>query len=146
MSLPIETDKFELELVKEFKRAKFYYVKETPTCILEVTESYIPIEEFQLIFNSMTDFIAKKGLKKFIFDKRNMKVFHQPSMEWYFTEWKDQLYDLGLLTIRKLLPDDKLFALSVENGKKIIDLRYPNGRYTQMDIQYKDSIEEAIES
>ena len=65
-------------------------------------------------------------------------------MEWYFSEWKDKVYELGLTIHRKILPDNKVFIQSVVIGKENIVKKFPLGKFLKMDIQYSTSIEEAI--
>lgn len=135
-----------LILEKTFKHAVLSRVSENPDIlIVEATTSYIPIEEFKAIFNAIGDCVAKQPVSKLIFDKRKLTVFHQPSMEWYFVEWKEKMFDLGLRTHRKILPNDEVFKQSVKIGRDKIKKNFPNGKYTQMDIQYSNTLEEAIE-
>lgn len=137
--------KIEMVLEKSFKHANVLRVADnTEVMIVEATTSYIPIEEFKLIFNYIGDSIAKEPATKLIFDKRKLTVFHQPSMEWYFVEWKEKMFDLGLKTHRKILPPDNVFKQSVKIGRERIKQIFPQGKYNDMDIQYSDSIEEAI--
>jgi hypothetical protein len=137
--------KTEMVIEKSFKHANVLRVAgNAEVMIVEATTSYIPIEEFKLIFNYIGDSIAKEPATKLIFDKRKLTVFHQPSMEWYFVEWKEKMFDLGLKTHRKILPLDNVFKQSVKIGRERIKQIFPQGKYNDMDIQYSDSIEEAI--
>ncbi len=136
----------EMIVEKSFKHANILRVTgNTGVMIVEATTTYIPIEEFKTIFNYISDSIAKEPVTKLIFDKRKLTVFHQPSMEWYFVEWKEKMFDLGLKVHRKILPTDIVFKQSVKIGRDRIKQIFPNGKYNEMDIQYADSIEEAIE-
>lgn len=67
-------------------------------------------------------------------------------MEWYFTEWKEKMWHLGLKTHRKILPDNKVFQQSVKIGREKIKESYPKLKFNEMDIQYKDSIQDAIDN
>ena len=71
-------------------------------------------------------------------------VFHQPSMEWYFVEWKEKMYNHGLKTHRKILPKDAVFRQSVKIGRDKINREYPQGKFHKMDIQYFETLDEAI--
>ncbi len=131
---------------KSFKHANILRVTgNTGVMIVEATTSYIPIEEFKAIFNYIGDSLTKQPVTKLIFDKTKLTVFHQPSMEWYFVEWKEKMFDLGLKVHRKILPADNVFKQSVKIGRDRIKQIFPNGKYNEMDIQYADSIEEAIQ-
>jgi hypothetical protein len=67
-------------------------------------------------------------------------------MEWYFVEWKEKMFDLGLKTHRKILPKDPVFRHSVKVGREKIKNNFPNGKFNEMDIQYAEDIDQAIES
>ena len=131
--------------VKTFKHAVIKVVDaHTSIAIVEATASYIPIEQFKEIFGAIGKIVEERKITKLIFDKRKLTVFHQPSMEWYFIEWKEKMFEFGLKTHRKILPQDEIFKQSVKIGREKIKASHPNGKYTQMDIQYSESIEEAI--
>lgn len=134
-----------LILEREFKHAKIQSVADAPgIVIVEATSTYIPIDEFKLIFNTVGDRMKQSPIRKLIFDKRKLAVFHQPSMEWYFVEWKEQMFDLGLTVHRKILPNDAVFRQSVKIGRNKIKEIFPQGKYNLMDIQYAETLEEAI--
>lgn len=134
-----------LKTIQTFKHANLKQVEHNPeTLIVEATANYIPIEKFKEIFAGIGEVVARKGIKKLIFDKRQLTVFHQPSMEWYFVEWKEKMFDLGLKTHRKILPQDEVFRQSVKIGRDKISKSFPDGKYKEMDIQYAETIEEAI--
>ena len=139
--------KYNLIEFKTLKHAKLLLVDKHPEiAIVEAISGYIPIEQFKEIFESTTELIQQKKIKKLIFDKRKLTVFHQPSMEWYFVEWKEKMFDLGLKTHRKILPQDLVFRQSVKIGREKIKSNFPTGKYTQMSIEYAETIEEAIEN
>jgi len=132
-------------VVQAFKHAVIKSVDTHPhVVIVEATSTYIPIEEFKEVFNSIGELVKKNKFSKLIFDKRALTVFHQPSMEWYFVDWKEKMFGLGLKTHRKILPQDAVFRQSVKIGREKIKSMHPNGKYTLMDIQYSETLEEAI--
>ena len=137
----------EYTLTKEkgFKHANILRVAQNKeVMIVEATTTYIPIEEFKAIFNYISESATQETVTKLIFDKRKLTVFHQPSMEWYFVEWKEKMFDLGLKTHRKILPQDEIFKQSVKIGREKIKSIFPNGKSLLMDIQYAETIEDAI--
>jgi len=140
-----ETTKNKLNLEKSFSNADVSTVEGTSTAVVKATKDYITIDEFKKIFNFIGDVVAKKGINKLVFDKRELKVFHQPSMEWYFVEWKEKMFELGLKTHRKILPDDSVFKQSVKIGREQINEKFPEGKFHQMDIQYFETLDDAIE-
>jgi hypothetical protein len=138
---------YQTSIFKTLKHAKIMTVEQHPEiAIIEATTGYIPIQQFKEMFELVSTLVSEKNITKLIFDKRNLTVFHQPSMEWYFVEWKEKMYDLGLKTHRKILPQDLVFRHSVKIGREKIKTAYPEGKYTQMSIEYAETIEEAIEN
>ena len=135
----------EISSIKAFKNAEVFRVNGSKTLMVEATGTYIPIEEFKQIFSYIGEVTQKEKIEKLIFDKRNLTVFHQPSMEWYFVHWKEDMAKHGLNTHRKLLPDDQVFVQSVNIGREQIANKYPQGKFNQMDIQYMNTIDDAIE-
>lgn len=130
---------------QEFKHAKVSYIPNKRIGIITATTEYIPIEEFKKIFHATEEIIRSEQIEKLIFDKRALKVFHQPSMEWYFIEWKEKMFNLGLKKHRKILPDDKIFRESVKIGRQKILSENPSLKVNEMEILYFESLEEAIE-
>jgi len=116
--------------------------------VCEFTEEYVPIEEFKQIFLSMSGFIEEYKINKIIFDKRALTTFHQPSMEWYFIVWKKELYEsFGLRVHRKLLPQGVIwFKRAVEAGHAQIKKKHPANIIDKLDIGYRHTVKEAIES
>lgn len=111
-------------------------------CVLN--EPYIPIAKFKEIFHRIELLAKEGGFKKFIFDKRSLRAFHQPSMEWYFIEWKKTVHAYGISQHRKILPSEEWFAKMVEIAKHQILEKYPDNIVHLLDIQYFDSIDESI--
>ena len=137
----------EIELIekKKFKHASVYVVKDQGEVgLVKATTTYIPFDQFKEIFAYIGELTTKDKITKLVFDKSALSVFHQPSMEWYFLEWKEKMFDLGLKTHRKILPNDEVFRQSVKIGREKIKKNHPNGKYTLMDIRYAESIEDAI--
>ncbi|MFW5761253.1 MAG: hypothetical protein ACOCXH_09755 [Cyclobacteriaceae bacterium] len=135
----------DLKLLREFKHAQVLNAVSQPqTVVVIATSNYIPMDEFKSIFNFIDERAGKAPVKKVIFDKTKLSVFHQPSMEWYFTDWKERMYKKGCSSHRKILPQDKMFINSVKVGRQKINQQYPDKIFHQLDIQYTDSIEEAL--
>jgi len=137
--------KYDIVINKDY--GTVFLLPDNQIMICELTKEYVPIEEFKEIFSETVPLIEKYGIKKFIFDKQNMRVFHQPSMEWYFVFWKQEIYAKGLSVHRKILPQDQTaFCLAVEAGKAKIMSEYKDTVIPLLDIQYKTTVKEAIES
>jgi hypothetical protein len=130
---------------KDFKHAAISLVQAPQaTLLVTATSTYIPIDQFKSIFNEITLWVEQYKVKKLIFDKRQLTVFHQPSMEWYFVDWKEKMYDAGLTRHVKILPEDEVFRQSVKIGRNKINEAFPNGKFHKMEILYAESLEEAI--
>jgi hypothetical protein len=111
------------------------------TCL----KSYIPADIFKDTFEAIEHSLNGSPVKKMIFDKSNLSVFDQDSMQWYHVEWKPKMYKRGLKHHRKILPNDDFFRTSVQAGRKKIKNAYPEFNFEDYDIQYCQSVEEAIE-
>ncbi|HAA11442.1 MAG TPA: hypothetical protein DCE41_06960 [Cytophagales bacterium] len=135
----------QLKLTKAFNHAKVYSVIGTKVLVIEATREYIPIEEFKTVFAYVGEIVKQEKVAKLIFDKRALRIFHQPSMEWYFIDWKEEMWGYGLRTHRKLLPEDTIFRESVKIGREKIFRENPRLKAREMDIQYREDLVAAIE-
>lgn len=134
-----------LILKKEFKHAGIYLVDgHRNVAVVTATAAYIPLERFKEIFIHVSELAEQYKTAKLVFDKRQLSVFHQPSMEWYFVDWKEKMFDKGLKIHRKILPQDDVFRQSVRIARAKIAASYPLKKFNSMDIQYMDSLEDAI--
>ncbi|MFD2201571.1 hypothetical protein [Shivajiella indica] len=138
----IEDYNFKLEF--EIRYAKVYANSDKGILICELLTDYIPIDDFISTFNQISEIVEAGKFEKFIFDKRSLRAFHQPSMEWYFLNWKNKMLDLGLRKHRKILPEEKWFEKMVMIAKEQIVKNNPDNIIHLLDIKYCDSIEEAI--
>jgi hypothetical protein len=133
------------DLKKQFKHASIAVIEDTqPTLLVTATATYIPIDQFKIIFNEIAAWIEQFNIEKLIFDKRQLTVFHQPSMEWYFVDWKERMFEVGLNKHVKILPPDEVFRQSVKIGRNKINEAYPQGKFHQMEILYAESLLDAI--
>lgn len=119
---------------------------ELKTVVCKLTADYVPIDSFKETFWKISELVEAGYNHKFIFDKRSLKAFHQPSMEWYFVVWKKEMFEKGLRIHRKILPPEPWFKKSVEIAKQQIYSEHHDLAKYHLDIKYCDSIEEAIES
>lgn len=134
----------DFELAFEERYARVLVNTDKKIIICELLADYIPIEDFKEAFFQIGKIVENGDFEKFIFDKRSLRAFHQPTMEWYFIHWKKDMLGYGLKTHRKILPSEKWFEKMVQIAKQQILETYPNNIIDQLDIQYCDSIEEAI--
>lgn len=134
----------DFEVVFEEKYTRVLVNAELKIVICELLADYIPIEDFKEAFGQIGEIVKAGNYEKFIFDKRSLRAFHQPTMEWYFIHWKKDMLAYGLKTHRKILPAEKWFEKMVQIAKAQILQNYPDNIIDQLDIKYCDSIEEAI--
>lgn len=126
----------------EYAESYIHSEKGIIACIL--IAEYIPIKDFRSIFLKLLEEIKTGKYSRFIFDKRSLRTFHQPSMEWYFLEWKTEAFAYGIKQHRKILPDLDWFKKAVEIAKKDLELRLPEKVGRELDISYCNSLSEAI--
>ena len=128
----------------ETRFASVSYLEEEKFVICELTAEYVPIVPFQEIFHRISALVQEGYNEKFIFDKRALRAFHQPSMEWYYVVWKQNMLQHGLRKHRKILPEEAWFRKMVMIAKDQIQQQFPDGVMDQLDIRYCDSLVEAI--
>jgi hypothetical protein len=132
------------DLSFEERYAKVYVSPKDKIVICVLLADYVPIEDFKNTFDKISAVVKKGDFKKFVFDKRSLRAFHQPSMEWYFLIWKKEMLQYGLSVHRKILPDEKWFEKMVMIAKEQIMANNPDNIVDQLDIIYCKSLEEAI--
>ena len=135
----------DFEVGFEQRYAKVWFSHKRKTIICELLADYIPIEDFKLAFSQIGEIVKAGDFEKFIFDKRSLRAFHQPTMEWYFIYWKKEMLEYGIRIHRKILPSEKWFEKMVQIAKTQILQAYQDNIIDQLDIRYCDTIEEAIE-
>ncbi len=138
-------NQYEFKVIYNDKYATLSYNEELAIAICRADSEYIPINEFKKILLFASEFIETSKIHYFVFDKSNLRTFHQPSMEWYFAIWKPSLKVKGLVNHYKILPKLEWFAKAVEAGKHEIFQKYGKHILNGINISYINSIEEVIE-
>lgn len=128
----------------ETRWAAVLYHPEKKTIVCELRSDYVPIEHFKETFHKITELAISGEFSKFIFDKRALRTFHQPSMEWYFITWKTEMLTYGVKKHRKILPPMPWFKKAVEIEREQLLARFPADILSQLDIRYCATIEEAL--
>ncbi|WP_044203592.1 hypothetical protein [Flammeovirga sp. OC4] len=126
---------------------KVYFIQEKNLLVCEALQEYIPIEDFKKVFHFITlNFSLFDQVDKFLFDKQSLRVFHQPSMEWYFVFWKREMFEeYGLVNHVKILPQNlPWFEASVKAGRAQIEEKYKDLVIDKLNIEYVSSIEEIV--
>lgn len=138
---------YTLVTVRGFLQADICTVAEHPgMVVVRALSPYIPLLMFQIIFAAVEDIAQKGAFTTVVFDKRKLMVFHQPSMEWYFLEWKGGMTAYGVTRHRKLLPKDAAFREAARLGREALYQNHPDNKFQQLDIRYAESLKEALES
>ncbi|MCC5920361.1 MAG: hypothetical protein LAT68_09580 [Cyclobacteriaceae bacterium] len=135
-----------LEIAVDDRFALIAYDKESGVIYCKLKEEYTPIKFFKSTLLKVSDLVASGINKKFILDKSNLKAFHQPSMRWYFTEWKVDLKAMGLNKHRKILPQEEWFRKIVELERNKILEEWDGDFFEQFDLKYCETVEEAFQS
>lgn len=138
------TEEVNTQRIRSFTHAELRRVPNEPVLIVRAISEFIPLNHFQSIFVAVGEIVKRDGITKLIFDKRSLRVFDPESMEWYFTQWKEEMYEHGLRTHYKIMPGDVPFKYSVDTARQRIFEEHPNARFHRMDIQYVGSVEEAL--
>ena len=141
----IEYKGFEFSLVHNCDFSNVYYNKQLKLALCIAEKDYIPIDNFKAIFLSISKLIDDFPIQHLVFDKRKLRTFHQPSMEWYFAIWKTTVKCRGLTNHYKILPDLDWFVKSVEAGRYEILKKYSDSILNGITISYVNSIENAID-
>lgn len=131
-------------LAYESRHGRISCNEESKTVICTLLSSYVPMAEFRNLLDQVSILVKEKQIAKFILDKRKLTIFHQPSMEWYHVYWKEEMYGYGLKSHRKLIPDDHLFAESIQIGRRKIKQENPDFDFNKYDIVYCKTLEEAL--
>ena len=134
----------DFDLAFEQRYARVWSNPTRKIIICELLADYVPIEVFKEVFNEIGALVKAGDYTKFIFDKRALRAFHQPTMEWYFIHWKKDMLQYWVKTHRKILPAEKWFEKMVQIAKNQILTQYPEHIIDQLDIAYCETIEEAI--
>ncbi len=142
----IEYKGYGFSLVHNCHFSNVYYNKHLKLALCIAERDYIPIDNFKAIFIAISELIDDFPINHLVFDKRKLRTFHQPSMEWYFAIWKPTAKSKGLTDHYKILPDLDWFVKSVEAGKHEIFKKYSKDFLDGIRITYVNSIEDVIDS
>lgn len=123
---------------------RLFYEPINKVGLAEAIVPYMPMDDFMNAFKESTRMVDEFKLVKFIFDKRALRAFHQPSMEWYFVQWKPKVRDLGLNLHYKILPGEDWFRKCVEAGREDIRRSYGDDFLHDIEIRYVTNIQEAM--
>lgn len=138
-------EKSQLQEVSKFRHAVCYTVEGlSDVIVIKATSAHIPKTQFQEMFIAIGQLISKGGYKKLICDLSNIHFYHEPTFDWYFMVWKERMFYHGLRTHRIILPLNDLIRDGVELARQRSYEVFPGGKYWQLDLQYAESIDEAV--
>ncbi|MGF1532453.1 MAG: hypothetical protein ACFCUI_02020 [Bernardetiaceae bacterium] len=142
--LKVIQERFTLKHEDEVSR--IYTGNDSNVIICQMLQSYTEIDNFKAMLYKKAELIEQYGCDLFVFDKRSIRGFHQPSMEWYYLEWKPEMYRrFGLRVHRKLFTTETWFLKCIEAGRAEIKRRDPGSIVHTMDITIVDTIAQAID-
>jgi ribonucleotide reductase alpha subunit len=136
---------YDFNLIHNCDFSNVYYNRQLKLALCIAERDYIPIDNFKAIFISISKLLDDFPIQHLIFDKRKLRTFHQPSMEWYFAIWKPTVKTKGLTDHYKILPELAWFVKSVEAGKHEILKKYSTEILNGIRINYVSSIENGID-
>ena len=85
----------EFEIAFEQRYARVWFNRSRKIIICQLLTDYVPIDDFKEAFLEIGVLIKSGGFEKFIFDKRALRAFHQPTMEWYLSIGKKRCWAMG---------------------------------------------------
>lgn len=133
-----------MELILKTDFASLYFESNLKLAVCVADEEYIPIDSFKSLFLAVSDLLKARQIEHFIFDKRQLRTFHQPSMEWYFAIWKPSVREQGLVHHYKILPALDWFVKAVDAGKWEIFKKYGQDIVNGIEILYINSPDEVV--
>ncbi|MDG1914239.1 MAG: hypothetical protein P8I55_06580 [Crocinitomix sp.] len=136
--------KYEFNEIYRDQYFTLHFNKELALAICTADSEYVPINEFKKVFLYISEFTKESIINHFIFDKRNLRTFHQPSMEWYYAIWKPKIKKYGLVAHYKILPKLEWFTKAVEAGKHEIFQKYGTDLLIGISVNYINSTDELI--
>lgn len=136
---------YSFDLIDSSPYSSLYYNNKLEMALCVAEAEYIPIDNFKTTFLSISELIERYPIKHLLFDKRKLRTFHQPSMEWYFAIWKPEIKKKGLVNHYKILPKLEWFVQAVDAGKFEIYNKYHKDILSGITITYVDTIENAID-
>ena len=133
------------QLLAENRFIKLLYDAQNEAIICLPISDLVPTEVFKVFFLLAADEIKAKNAKRMVFDKRSLRLFDQAAMIWYYVELKPLIkVNTGMITYRKILPEDENFRLNVQIGKKFIVQQNPDFQFADYDIQYVETLSDAL--
>lgn len=136
---------YDFEMILGRDHAKLYYCCELEMAICTAKSEYIPISDFKEFFLAVSASLGQHPIRFFLFDKRKLRTFHQPSMEWYFAVWKPDVKNRGIDHHFKILPDLDWFVKAVEAGKHEIYQKYGKEVLSGIELSYVNTETQAID-
>lgn len=130
---------------QKLPEADIFYSAPSATTLVVTKANFIPMEAFKKIFSAVAALLGAHETGRIIFDKRSLTIFHQPSMEWYYLEWKPRMLEQYKLSRHdKILPKDTLFRQSVNQARNKIYQAHPEHTIQRIQPVYFENLQEAL--
>jgi len=134
--------------MKEYYRGKYATVSFMPaseTAVVRIHGAFIPLTDYQDTLEKLGELVEQEKVHKMIVDAQQLVAYHQPSVEWSFLNWKQEMQSHGLKSYRYVLSDSGEYRKMLENGLSKIRREHPETQLDRMDVAYCRSMEEAVE-
>ena len=132
------------EVAFENPHVAVYLLPQARTVLCQARKAYLPHEVFVETYRQIEGLVPRHGIAKLVFDKQPLRIFNQASMIWYHVHWKQQMYEQGLTTYRKILPPDEAFRMAVSICRSNLMKEHPGFDLSKFDIRYCNSLAEAL--
>jgi hypothetical protein len=132
------------EVAFENPHVAVYLLPQARIVLCQGLKAYLPHEVFVETYRQIEGLVPRHGITKLVFDKQPLRIFNQASMVWYHVHWKQQMYEQGLKTFRKILPPDEAFRLAVSICRNNLVKEHPGFDLSKFDIRYCNSLAEAL--
>ena len=132
------------EVAFEKPHVAVYLLPQAHTVLCQARKAYLPHEVFVETYRQIEGLVPRHRITKLVFDKQPLRIFNQASMIWYHVHWKQQMYELGLRTYRKILPPDEAFRLAVSICRANLMKDNSGFDLAKFDIRYCNSLAEAL--
>ncbi len=121
-----------------------YLLPQAGTVLCQARKAYLPHKVFVETYQQIEPLVTRHGITKLVFDKQALRIFNQASMIWYHIHWKQRMFDQGLKTYRKILPDDEAFRLAVSICRNNLTKEHAGFDLSKFDIRYCNSLTQAL--
>lgn len=122
-----------------------YFLSVQKIAIVKVHNAFVPMSNYREALGRISGFAEKRQINKVIIDAQKLVAYHRPSVEWSFTNWKQQAFKHGLSIYCYVLPTNEEYQKKLKNEIFRINNTNPElGFLKQIQISFCESLDEAI--